>query len=205
MRLRFLFITLLCAAGCSGGNDADGDSDLGSNTSFDTDPEPSTSLDPTAASSLMTADGTEIPSKSLSCIYRQSTGADDALSLQLQYTDAPGSVAFAAYLEDPIPAEPFAVSAGQQGRFDFEVFLAGVGYGSELSGGEVEVRLDSLPSPAALTDGDRVVLQGSLLINQFSLPEKAAVGETATGVLDLASGSVDIDCETTYQSVEVLN
>ncbi len=47
---------------------------------------------------LRMVDGTKTVPESLSCIYRQSTGVDDALTVQLQYLGIPGHVAFAVYL-----------------------------------------------------------------------------------------------------------
>ena len=155
--------------------------------------------------SLMTTSGTEIPSESLSCNYFQNTGADNTLSLELQYLESADRVSFALFISDPIPAMPFAASAGQQGQFDFEVFFDSVGYRDVLSNGEVEVRLDNLPSPSALSDGDTFMLEGSLLINQFNLEERAATGEAGSGALNLASGSVDIACEVTFQTANVIN
>lgn len=185
-----LFLAMAFAVGCSS------DDDAGTGALSD---------DPQTRQALMTADGAEIISESLRCIYSQNTGADSSLSLQLQYLESPGYVAFALYLSDPIPSAPFAVAAGQQGRFDFEVFAGGVGYRDDLVSGEVEVRLDDLPSPSSLSDGDNVVLEGVLLVNQFSLTERSATGESGAGLLNLASGSVEINCESKFRMVDVVN
>ena len=169
----------------------------------DADDGPGTDIGPGADMTLTTTDGTMIPAESLQCIYRQGTGADNTLSLQLQYLDSPDSVAFALYVDDPVPATPFAAAAGQQGRYSFEAFSDGVGYRDELGDGEVELRLDDLPSPSTLSDGDVVRLDGVLLVGRFSLPERPASGEAGTGALGLAPTEVDVGCDAVFQLVEV--
>ena len=169
--------------------------------SDDADEEPD--IDGGIDAVLVTTDGTTLPARSLRCIYRQSTGADNTLSLQLQYLDSPDTVAFALYVDDPVPATPFAVTAGRQGSYSFEAFSDGVGYRDALSDGEVELRLDDLPSPSILSDGDVVPLEGTVLIDGFSLPETSGSGDVGGGALDLAPGSVDVSCDAVFQLVEV--
>ena len=171
--------------------------------SEDADTEEDAGIDPGADLTLTTTDGTDIAARSLRCIYRQSTGADNTLSLQLQYLDSPDTVAFALYVDDPVPATPFAVAAGGQGRYSFEAFSDGVGYRDALSDGEVELRLDDLPSPSTLSDGDVVPLEGTVLIDGFSLPERPASGDVGDGALNLAPGSVDVSCDAVFRLAEV--
>jgi hypothetical protein len=61
----------------------------------------------------MTADGVEIAYQSTRCIYRQGTGANTTLSLQIQYLDSPDTVAFAFYIDDPPPAHPFRATPSE--------------------------------------------------------------------------------------------
>lgn len=187
--LKYLFFVSAFIAGCSS------DSNNIPNT------EPFEEL-PT---SLVTLDGTSIDSESLSCNYRQSFGASSLLELQLQYLDSPNSVAFALFISNPVPAEPYTAAAGEQGSFSFEVFLEGVRYSDELDNSEVEVLLDSLPSPDNLSNGDAVTLSGSLIIEQFSLVERFFTNEMGSRVLELNAGSVGIDCVATYQLSETIN
>ena len=180
---------ILCAAASLAGCSDDDDS--------------GTDLGPEVGPVLTTTDGAVIAARSLRCIYRQSTGADNTLSLQLQYLDSPDTVAFALYVDDPVPATPFAAAAGGQGRYSFEAFSDGVGYRDALGDGEVELQLDDLPSPSTLSDGDVVPLEGTLLIDGFSLPERSASGDAGGGTLDLAPTSVDVSCEAVFRLVEV--
>jgi len=154
---------------------------------------------PGMSPSLMLADGSQIPSESMSCNYRESFGASNEVSLQFQYLSSPGRVAFSLIITDPVPAIPFTAAAGEQGSFEFFAFLEGVGYRDTLNNLEVEVQLDSLPSPSSLSDGDVVKLNGELLIGKFSLSQRDATSETDGSFLDLAADRIDIDCSATFQ------
>ena len=188
---KYLLAVTTLLLGCSADNDSNNDAGV----------EPPLEL-PTSLTAL---DGTTIESESLSCTYRQSFGASDLLELQLQYLDTPTTVSFALYLSEPEPSEPFSATAGQQGSFSFEVFQDGVNYSAELVNSEIEVQLDALPAPGSLSDGEVVSLNGRLLISQFSLLERVFTGEAGTRVLDLAAGTVGIDCETEFQLVQTVN
>ena len=159
---------------------------------------------PEMSPSLVTADGREIPSESLSCIYRESTGASDEVSLQLLYNSSPDTLAFYLIITDPVPAIPYTAAAGEQGSFEFWTYLDNVGYRGTLSDGEVEVQLDSLPSPSSLSDGDVVELNGELVISSFSLSQRDATSETDGSFLDLAADQIDIDCSATFQRIETV-
>jgi len=159
---------------------------------------------PEMSPSLVTADGREIPSESLSCIYRESTGASDEVSLQLLYNSSPDTLAFYLIITDPVPAIPYTAAAGEQGSFEFWTYLDNVGYRDTLSNGEVEVQLDSLPSPSSLSDGDVVELNGELVISSFSLNQRDATSETDGSFLDLAADRIDIDCSATFQRIETV-
>lgn len=153
---------------------------------------------------LRLRDGTEIVPQSLRCFYRQDTGASHDLSLQLQYRADLDHVAFAAYLTNPRPASPFVASPRDVARFDFEAFLGGEsGYQATLESHEVIVHLDSLPDPSSLRFGDIVPLHGQFEVTAFSLPGTWPAEPGST--LDLAAGSVAIDCEAEFEEVQVAN
>jgi hypothetical protein len=154
--------------------------------------------------SLALSDGGRIPSQELVCSYRQSTVADDSLYLQLQYLSGPNSVAFAAYLEDPIPAKQFVATPRDVGRFEFEAFRGDDGYEAELREAEITVRLDDLPAPSSLSDGEVVHLQGVIEIAAFSLPARVAM-EAPGEPLDLAPATVAVDCKPRFRLSPVLN
>ena len=155
--------------------------------------------------SLPTADGKEAVATSLRCIYRQATGADDTLSLQLQFLRHPDHVAFAVYVDDPRPATPYEGAAGQDSHFDFEAYADDVGYRSTLRRGEIVVHLDALPSPDELSDGQDISLRGRLDFNEFSVSETDAYGATGAGRLGVGPGKVPIVCTTSFSIDWVLN
>jgi hypothetical protein len=157
---------------------------------------------PDSSEVLMTADGDEIAYQSTRCLYQQSTGADDTLSLQLQYLDTPNSVAFALYIDDPRPARPFRATPGEVGACTLEVAFDGTMYSTALRGTELALNLDALPAPATLTPGDTVRLRGTLKLDALSLPVS---GDSAAAPLDLAAGSVPLDCEASYDESIVLD
>ena len=130
--------------------------------------------------------------------------SDSTLTFGLQYLSAPNTVAFALYFENPIPASPFNVVAGQQGRVDFEVVSGDARYSNMLSNSEVEVILEGLPSPSTLSDGDVLTLRGKLVLNQFTLPLDYAWGDVPDQELALMAGVVDVDCEAEYMMAEVV-
>lgn len=169
--------------------------------SQDTDAKMST---PAATTTLKLGDGVEITPESLRCLYRQSTGARDELSLQLQYLSAPNHVAFAVYMTNPAPAKPFVATPGDVDSFTFEAFVdATSGYRSDLEQAEIAVHLDELPQPSALSPGDPVQLHGQLELAEFTMP---AVGDDASeATLHVPAGSVAVDCEATFQRAQVLN
>lgn len=157
------------------------------------------------AVALELADGTAVRAESLDCTYRQSFGAVSSLSLQLQYLAGPDEVAFALYVDDPVPAVPYAAAAGRQGRFTFEAFAEGGAYRDELADGEIELRLDSLPAPSELSDGDVVPLRGSLTVSRFSLSEASADDGGRGAGLALAESTIDVDCDAAYQLSETVD
>ena len=184
-----LIAALACVGGCSDDDDDDAPAADGSGTAF----------------ALDLADGTAVRAESLECIYRQSFGAVSELSLQLQYLAGPGEVAFALYVDDPVPAAPYAAAAGQQGRFTFEAFAADGAYRDELADGEIDLGLDSLPAPSELSDGDVVPLRGGLTVVPFSLSQ-AAAGDGGQGAgLALAGSTIDVDCDAVYQLAETVD
>jgi hypothetical protein len=146
----------------------------------------------------MTADGVEIAYQSTRCIYRQGTGANTTLSLQIQYLDSPDTVAFALYIDDPAPAHPFRATPREAGAWTLEVALDGQMYGNVLQGPEVTLSLDTLPAPSTLTPGQTFPLHGELAISALSLPRQPDPGPAATAPLALAGGSVPLDCEASY-------
>jgi len=154
--------------------------------------------------SLALLDGSEIPSESLKCIYRQSTGFDDALSLQFLYESAPNTLAFYLIVDDPIPATPYSALAGQQGRFEFWAYSNEVGYRDTLANSEVELQLDSLPLPSELSEGDIIFLKGNILISEYSLIERPASGIPGTRLLPIAAQSLQIACEVEFQTAETV-
>jgi len=113
----FLVVTSVFVVGCSDST-TDGESEINR---------------PEVSPALMTTDGRQIPSESLSCNYFESTGASNEVSLQLQYLSSPGRVAFSLIITDPIPAIPFTAAAGEQGSFKFFAFLEDVSYRDTLS------------------------------------------------------------------------
>lgn len=136
--------------------------------------------------------------ESSGCIYRQEFGGRNTWLLQVQYLSSPNDVAFALYSENPTPATPFVVSTGQQGTFPFEVFMENNGFGDNLINDEITISLDDLPSPSALTDGNIVSFKGSLLVNQFTLPNMSVTDETDNMELVLVAGNVDINCAAVF-------
>lgn len=153
----------------------------------------------------MTVDGVEISYQSVSCLYSQSTGADNTLSLQIQYLDTPDTVAFALYIDDPKPAHPYRATPSDVGACTFEAALEGKMYGRVLQAAEVTLSLDTLPAPSTLTPGEIVRLHGALDISALSLPPQPDPGEAPPAPLKLAAASVPIDCEASYQESIVLN
>jgi hypothetical protein len=154
--------------------------------------------------SLRTSDGTEITSEALRCIYRQDVGASQNLSLQLQYISEPDSVAFAAYIDNPVPATPFVARPQDVGRLSFEVVLGQARYQLDLTHEEIAVHLDELPPPSSLNPEETVRLRGRLEVTAFSLPRAWSEGDAADS-LKLAAGFVSIDCEAVFQESEVLD
>jgi hypothetical protein len=120
---------------------------------------------------LTTTDGVEIPYESVRCIYRQNTGSDDTLSLQIQYLDTPDTVAFALYINDPTPAHPFRATPGElvEREWGFEAALDGTMYQVGLYGTQATLSLDTLPAPSTLVDGAAVRLHGRLDIGAVAL------------------------------------
>lgn len=151
---------------------------------------------------LVLADGTSIQAQSMSCYYRQSTGAVDALELQLQFLDTPDTVAFAVYVPSVTPATPYSADAAGA---DFELFTAGTGYRKALESGEVTVALGALPDPSTLSEGQPVQLNGSLEFAQLTVPEVSALGEVGQGSAEIAAGSVAFSCTATFQVSEVVD
>lgn len=154
--------------------------------------------------SLTTAEGDEIVAESVRCIYRQARGGGDRLELQLQYLSEPDRVAFAVYVENPIPSAPFVAAPEDVARFSFEAFTDDAGYSAELEHAEITMELDELPDPSTLRPGDAVHLHGRLQVTDFSLP-KVSQNDAAASELHLAAGSVLIDCETQFEQVPVLD
>jgi hypothetical protein len=149
-------------------------------------------------------DGGQIPSQGLRCGYRQNTGADDSLDLQLQYLSAPNAVAFSAYITDPVPAKPFVATPRDVKRFDFEA-VAGGNYSAKLQEAEITLRLDDLPAPSSLEDRKVVHLHGTLEITAFSLPARTTAEGSDAGTLDLAPATVAVDCMPGFFLNPVLN
>lgn len=159
-----------------------------------------TSVGP-APEPLVLADGTSIQAQSMSCYYRQSTGASDDLELQLQFLDTPNTVAFAVYVSDVTPATPYSADAAGA---DFELFTGGTGYRKVLESGEVTVALGALPEPSTLSRGQSVQLNGSLEFAQLTVPEVNALGEVGQGSAEIAPGSVAFSCTANFQISEVM-
>ncbi|HEX2875238.1 MAG TPA: hypothetical protein VHP33_28500 [Polyangiaceae bacterium] len=156
---------------------------------------------------LTTAGGVEIPYQSVRCIYRQNTGSNDTLSLQLQYLDTPDTVAFALYINDPKPARPFRATPGEAVELEwgFEAALDGTMYTAGLNGGQATLSLDALPAPSTLVPGETVRLHGRLDINDVSLSSPSIPGGSAGTPLELAASSVPVDCEASYQESMVFD
>lgn len=153
---------------------------------------------------LTTTDGVEIPYQSVRCIYRQNTGSDDTVSLQIQYLDTPDTVAFALYVDNPKPARPFNASPSEATHWNFEAAVDGKMYSYAAFGTELTLHLDALPATSTLEPGHTVRLHGSLDIGAFSLPS-SLVGGPAAYPLELAAGSVPVDCEASYDESIVLD
>ena len=156
---------------------------------------------------LVTADGVEISYQSVRCIYRQSKGADDTLSLQIQYLDTPDTVAFALYMDDPKPARPFRDAPGElvEREWGFEAALDGTMYTAGLYGTQATLSLDNLPAPSSLVPGEVVRLHGRLDISDVSLSSPSIPGGPPGKGLDLTASSIPVDCEASYQESMVLD
>jgi len=185
---------LAFAAGCSSDDDE-------SPGTVANDPSPGEA----SGAALMSADGREILSTDLACIYRQSRGADESLSLQMQFLDSPDTIAFALYVDDPVPATPFTAVAGEQGRFSFEAFVDDVRYQDELANNELMLELEELPAPSTLSDGEMVSLRGALTMDPLSLAERASTGDAGDRTLALAANRIEIDCEAPFQLSDAVN
>lgn len=156
---------------------------------------------------LTTTGGDEITYQSVRCIYRQSTGSDDTLSLQIQYLDTPDTVAFALYIDDPKPAHPFRATPGElvEREWAFEAAFDGTMYSAGLYGTQATLELDALPAPSTLAPGATVRLHGRLDITDVSLSPPPLPGGPPGTPLQLAASSVPVDCEASYQESEVLD
>lgn len=164
-----------------------------------------TTSNPEDRQPLITADGVEIDYQAVRCIYRQSTGSSSTLSLQIQYLDTPDTVAFALYVDDPAPARPFRATPGEPHVWNFEAAVDGTMYSSDLASTEATLSLDALPAPSTLVPGTTVRLHGRLDIGAVSLSGPALSGGPPGAPLELAGGSVPIDCEASYQESQVFD
>lgn len=153
---------------------------------------------------LVLLDGNQVVYESMQCIYRQHTGADDGVSLQLQFLSAPNKIAFELILESPMPGSPFIALAGHPGGFGFSVFNDDNLYGSILNDSEIILMIDDLPFPDSLKPGNTVHLRGSMELSQFSLPDAHEPNEESGTSLEVAAGIVEFDCKAKFQMVQVV-
>lgn len=151
------------------------------------------------SAALYTADGAAIAAELLRCGYSEETGAVHSVHLGLQYLRDPEHVAFAAYIEDPMPAAPFEIEPHNATRFNFEAFQGDVSYSASLRGSQIMVHLDALPAVSTLHAGDVVHLHGRLDIGALSLPATSTPDESEEpAALAVTAGSVPIDCQSEF-------
>ena len=186
-----LITVLALAAGCSAGV---GGTDTAGQKTDDYD---------NMGQSLITNTGEAIQSSSQRCKFDQTTGSFQRLDLEVWYLTSAGDIAFGLALTDPIPAEPYTASAGQQGTTELVAFHDNARYSQHLQDAQISVSLDSLPSPSSLTSGDVIALSGQLSVQPLSLPISSSASNKAAEALWLVAQDLQINCEAQFRSLVV--
>ena len=186
-----LITALALAAGCSSG--VDGTDNAGAKTDDDD----------TVGQSLITSTGDAIQSSAQRCNFDETTGSFQQLEVEVWYLTSAGDIAFGLTLTDPIPAEPYTASEGQQGSTELVAYHDEARYSQRLQDAQISVSLDSLPSPSSLTSGDVIALSGQLSVQPLSLPISSSASNKAAETLPLVAQDLQIDCEAQFRSLVV--
>ena len=192
----WLLVVLIAAAGCRDGAESNGE-----------DPNAGGNATSTEGDSAETVTPGLLRYSSLNCDYIESYGAFDDLELNLQFSgdQQPSETWFQARLNHVEPATP--ATLGAAGIIDFE-FSVGFDFGKEiyfgeLENGEITIELDSLPDPATLQDHQAVILEGTLRISAFTLPESVLTGGKRN--LALQAQEIPIRCTANFRRGQVVN